>query len=170
MAGGGATQKTLYSFGWTVDELSQLNEDGCKLVVEISMLLDVLNEEDANLVGMNVAGRLSGLQDKLQAFIKGIIYIVHSNYYTTFSYLFLPVDVVRHQRIAATRVCGYDKPRAVQQKPYQCNKKPYALPVQCIPYSGMPEHQAWKIVNNVVLEMSKLGMEVAGKYMSKVHR
>ena len=40
------------------------------------------------------------------------------------------------------------------------NKKPYAVPVQCIPYAGMRESDIRQLINLLIKEM---GMKVAGK-------
>jgi len=43
------------------------------------------------------------------------------------------------------------------------NKKPYALPVQCIPYKGLSDSKVRQIANKVISEMAKRGMKVSGK-------
>lgn len=42
------------------------------------------------------------------------------------------------------------------------NKKPYAVPIQCLPYAGLKETDMRSMV---VQEMVKQGMKVAGKYV-----
>lgn len=42
------------------------------------------------------------------------------------------------------------------------NKKPYALPVQCVPYDGLKESEIRSLVSKLVKEMVRLGMKVAG--------
>ena len=49
------------------------------------------------------------------------------------------------------------------------NRKPYALPVQCLPYCGMNEKDIRRIISNLIREMVKLGMSVRGKYNVIVH-
>ena len=44
------------------------------------------------------------------------------------------------------------------------NHKPYALPVQLIPYAGMNQAQIRDVINNVISEISLLGMAVSGKH------
>ena len=41
-------------------------------------------------------------------------------------------------------------------------KKPYALPVQCIPYAGMPHQTLRTLLNTLVKEMVNRNMSVAG--------
>lgn len=63
----------------------------------------------------------------------------------------------RHQRTAATHIW------VVMVSPETTQSKPYALPVQCIPYKSLTAVSARSLVNDVVKEMVKRGMEVAGK-------
>ena len=44
------------------------------------------------------------------------------------------------------------------------NKKPYALPVQYVPYHSIRDHFIRDLSKNVKLEMTKLGMKAVGKY------
>ena len=53
---------------------------------------------------------------------------------------------------------------AVLISPEARNRKPYALPVQLIPYAGMNQAQIRDVINNVISEMSLLGMAVSGKH------
>ena len=43
------------------------------------------------------------------------------------------------------------------------DKKPYALPIQCLPYAGLKENDMRRIVTNIVKEMVGRGMKVRGK-------
>ena len=42
------------------------------------------------------------------------------------------------------------------------NHKPYALPVQCLPYAGMKEVDIRHLINSLIQEMVNLGMIVRG--------
>ena len=42
------------------------------------------------------------------------------------------------------------------------NKKPYAIPIQCVAYTGMTVAELRTIVNNIVSEMVKIEMKVTG--------
>ena len=42
--------------------------------------------------------------------------------------------------------------------------KPYALPVQCVSYTGMTVAELRRILNNIVTNMIKKGMEVTGMF------
>ena len=67
-------------------------------------------------------------------------------------------SITRHKRTAATHVL------VTMISPSERNVKPYALPVSCIPYTGLAEGKARKIINMVVKEMCKHGMKVEGVY------
>ena len=43
-------------------------------------------------------------------------------------------------------------------------KKPYALPVQCISYAGMKETDIRRLVTELIAEMINHGLKVAGTY------
>jgi len=42
------------------------------------------------------------------------------------------------------------------------DKKPYALPVQCLPYAGLKEMELRTIVSNLCKEMTSMQMKVSG--------
>ena len=51
------------------------------------------------------------------------------------------------------------------------DRKPYAIPIQCFPYAGLKEGDMRRLVTNIVKEMTKEGMEVAGKSsLSSLHK
>ena len=54
-----------YRLGWTVDELSRLNEDGRKMSVEVSSLLDKLGDASFDLTTANVPRKVSAVRNAL---------------------------------------------------------------------------------------------------------
>ena len=48
--------------------------------------------------------------------------------------------------------------------PEEHNRKPYAIPVQCIPYKSLSDSKVRELANNVIREMVKRNMKVAGIY------
>lgn len=84
-----------------------------------------------------MARKITGLQLSLTEFVKGL---------------------VKHQRTAATHIW------AILISHEERNAKPYALPVQCIPYVGLTDNQARELVNKVIQEMVNRGMRVAGMF------
>ena len=47
----------------------------------------------------------------------------------------------------------------------QHNKKPYAVPIQCVPYAGLKEVVIRNLVSALCKEMSHHGMKVSGTYI-----
>ena len=47
-------------------------------------------------------------------------------------------------------------------------KKPYAIPVQCIPHVGLQDQEVRAIANGIKLEMTKIGMKVEGKKLNSI--
>ena len=64
-------------------------------------------------------------------------------------------DLYRFKRTPATHIFVYMISSALR------NQKPYALPVQCVPYSTLMERDMQRMVN--ATEMVSHGMKVAGK-------
>ena len=50
----------------------------------------------------------------------------------------------------------------VMTSPKERNKKPYALPVQCLAYESLPDQAVLSIANKVVGDLAKRGIKVAG--------
>jgi len=68
----------------------------------------------------------------------------------------LHTGLSRQKRTAATHLF------VVMISPEGRQRKLYALPIQCVPYTGLTEKQAWVIVNKVIQEMHDRGMQVTG--------
>ena len=64
--------------------------------------------------------------------------------------------IIRHQRTTATHILVF----MISCK--ERRTKPYALPVQCIPYKGLGDMKIRKLANNVIQEMVNRNMKVAG--------
>lgn len=86
----------------------------------------------------NILSQLSSLCHKLTSFIKGI---------------------TRHQRTAATHVLVF------MISTEDRRKRPYALPVQCIPYKGLTDAKIRELVKKIIIEMTKRKMNIAGGYI-----
>lgn len=46
--------------------------------------------------------------------------------------------------------------------PAKRDRKPYAIPIQCVSYRGMSDAKLRKLVNQIVHEMHSRAMKVAG--------
>ena len=119
-------------------ELSELNEMGRKLYANITQLIAKINNNDAVWEVENVPCQLSIIRKDLVIFIKG---------------------VTRHQRTAATHVLVF------MISSEERRKKPYALPVQCLPYKGLADSTVRQLANKIIQEMSKRQMKVAGEVL-----
>ena len=139
LASGHATNQALFSLGWKVDELSRLAELGRNVHVRCKTTLDRLMSSDCDPVEENIPRQLSDLRSSAVSFIEG---------------------VTRSRRIPATHLLVF------MISPEDRQQKPYALPVQCVPYTGMPEHVIRTLANKVIREMNARGMKVAGNCVS----
>lgn len=135
-SGKSSSDKEMLSLCWSVDELGRLNESGRRLHVEIDVLLGLFDDSSTDFVQQNIAKRIAKLRDDLLPFIRG---------------------VTRHQRHVATHIL------VTMISPSQRNKKPYALPVSCIPYGSLTESKARTHIKTIITEMHRRKMKVAGK-------
>ena len=126
--------KTLFDAGWKVEELSRLMSLCQKLIATISQLIEVVPD---NSIDMIIAGQLSEMRDMVTTFIH---------------------DLSRHQRQVATHIF------VLMISCEQRDAKPYAIPVQCLPYKSINQQHMREIVNNLMQEMISTGMKVAGKF------
>ena len=129
--------KALFAAGWKVEELKNLVESCQTLIATVSSVKDVIANQDIDFVERNVARTLSKLRESLRTFIR---------------------DLSRHQRHVATHIFVFM---------ISCERrdiKPYAIPIQCLPYNSISQVQLRQLVCNVIKEMSSRGMKVAGEY------
>ena len=106
------------------------------LCVDIKLILEVLEDQGSDLAMVNVPCKLTLLKENLTSFTSGL---------------------TRYKRSPATHVL------VTMISPSERSKKPYAVPVSCIPYAGMPEKNARMIINSIVEEMHKKRMNVLGR-------
>ena len=135
LATGKASEQTLFSIGWKLEELKKLNDDGRKLLAEVRVLQDIIGDHTTDFVLENVPRRLTNFRRSVTSFVK---------------------EATRHHRVAATHVF------VIMISPEDRSQKPYAFPVQCLPYVGMPESTVRDLVNKVIKEMVARSMNVAG--------
>lgn len=129
-------EKTMVGICWDIKELESIVETSRKLYVDLQTVGDELAKSSAN-PGQNIAKKLTG--------IKG----------TTIS---LVKNISRHKRTAATHAL------VIMISPEERNHKPYAIPVQCLPYSSLTDKNVRHLMNLVIKEMVQRGMKVAGKF------
>ena len=131
-------EKELITLAWKVKELTELNDNGRKLHSDINHLINKIEQGRHLQVQENIPSQLMMNRQKLVSFIKG---------------------VTRHQRTPATHILVF------MISTEDRRKKPYALPVQCVPYKGLSDSKVRELANNVIQEMVKRKMKVAGMYM-----
>lgn len=107
------------------------------LVVDISSLIDKVKDDQCDLVKENVARKLTLLRTSLTDAVKMLS---------------------KHQRVAATHIF------VIMISTETRDRKPYALPVQCLPIQTLRDQQARDLANHVIAAMVQRGMKIAGEY------
>lgn len=121
---------------WTIKELGELNVMGRKLLGDITLLVAKVKNNNSVWTVENIPNQLQVIRRTLAAFIKG---------------------VTRQQRTAATHILVFMISEETRRR------KPYALPVQCLPYKGLADSKVRRLANEIIREMCKRQMKVAGK-------
>ena len=111
---------------------------GRKVLVKCQLIRERHASSECDAVAENIPRKLTDLRTEAVRFIEGC---------------------TRMRRIAATHLLVF------MISPESRNKKPYALPVQCIPYVGLSEDTIRGLANRLISEMTTRGMRVAGKNM-----
>ena len=135
---GSASQKTMLSLLWDLEELRHINEEGRKLRTAITIALDILRMPLDVQKQHNLPRKLGSIRSLMRDVIK-VLY--------------------RFKRTPASHMFVMMISSAFR------NKKPYALPVQCLPYAGLKESDMRRMVNTLTKEMVNQGMRVAGKHV-----
>jgi hypothetical protein len=128
-------QKSLFKLAWKVKELETLADNIRQLVVDIKILVERVNDHSYSLIANNVAGYLCSLRGRLTEAVKLI---------------------TKHQRTEATHIFVFMISSETR------NRKPYALPVQCLPIASLKDAQVRDLANNIVAVMKQKEMKVAG--------
>lgn len=102
-------------------------------MVDVNCLIDRIST--CNWIEDNIPARLTTLRKSATTFVRA---------------------ASRHKRTAATHVLIF------MISPEERNSKPYALPVQCIPYKGLSDSKVRELANVLIFEMTKRDMKVAG--------
>ena len=129
-------EKTLFKLAWQVKELQDLLLEVRNLTTELSVIRWKCQNESCDLVKENVASALTSLSKRLEEAVK---------------------KLSKHQRTAASHIFVVLISRESR------SRKPYALPVQCLPIRGLKDKQAREIANRIIAEMTERNMKVAGE-------
>ena len=135
------SEKELITLAWKVEELTEHNHNGRKLHNDINLLINKIKQCRNLQVQDNIPQQLMLNRQKLVSFIKG---------------------VTRHQRTPATHILVF------MISTEDRRKKPYALPVQCVPYKGLSDLKVRDLANKVLREMVKRKMKVAGMHVTRL--
>lgn len=133
----GSTDKVLFRLAWDLKELSSLNDMGRLLLADGEVLSDKASNPTYDKIRDNFASKLTAYRDKLTSFY---------------------ASVTRYRRTAATHIL------IIMISPEDRKKKPYAIPVQCVPYKGLKDMEVRELINKVIQEMVNRGMKVAGMH------
>ena len=158
-----ARDKELFNLGWKVGELSHLSEDGCNIMVEVTQVLELLNDDKSDLVALNMAKWLFELSVSLETMLKGTIYMFYlylMSLKLTSVYLSKDSIVTKEKQQLVFLIMISAEDRIV---------KPYALPIQLISYTGLEQTKVRAIINGVVAEMTRREMKVAGEILVCVY-
>lgn len=133
---GKSGEKMLVILAWKLKELTDLNEEGRQLNMIISSLIEKLHGDQCDVVQDNIPRQVSTLRERMYSFIRRL---------------------TRHKRTAATHILVF------MISPEDRRRKPYAIPVQCIPYRSLTDAKARELASMVIHEMIKRNMKVAGR-------
>ena len=103
---------------------------------------DHLDQPQSARLEFNLPRKLSGIRTHLQEVVKGVF---------------------RFKRTPATHIFVLMISSGLR------DKKPYAVPIQFFPYAGLKEVDMRRIVTQLVKEMVRNGMKVAGKFVILEH-
>ena len=125
----------MMQLAWNVKDLGDLNEHGRKIINESDEIKQKMHDSTYDKVVNNFAKKLSSFRESAKEFVK---------------------RVTKYKRISATHIL------VVMISPEERSSKPYALPIQCIPYKSLKDSEVRQIANRIVKEMVSRKMKVAG--------
>lgn len=139
-----SSEQTMFALSWDIKELTQLSIEVRSLREDIAAAVDVLSSPATNQQQLNLPRMLCSIRKNRANII---------------------TRITRFRRQPATHIFVLMISTELR------NQKPYALPVQCVPYAGLKEADIRMLINKLVTEMVALGMKVAGthNYLHCVH-
>jgi len=143
MKSGHSADQTMFSLSWDIEELKTLNSQGRAIHHELLACIECC------ALGLfeqhNIPRRLVTIRKQLVNFVK---------------------RTVHFRRTPATHIFVF------MLSSDRRDKKPYALPVQCLPYAGLTEVDMRRLISALCTAMVSHGMKVSGikitEYLCKV--
>jgi len=132
---GSSGDQTMFSLSWDIEELKALSNQGRSIHHDLLVCIDCCNAEQFDQ--LNVPRKLTTVRRQLLDFVK---------------------RTVHFQRTPATHIFVFMLSSNIR------DRKPYALPVQCVPYAGLKEVHIRRLITNLCESMNSYGMKVAGIY------
>lgn len=130
-------EKETLSLCWDIKELEGLTAKVRKIRPSLNGMIGLIRAPNFNFMEQNFPRKLGELRGRLTKFTKGV-YQFHR---TVATHMFV-IMISSESR----------------------TQKPYALPVQCLPYAGLKEKDIRQIVSTLLCEMRKRKMKVCGKF------
>lgn len=132
---GRTSDKVLHSLAWNIDDLTHLSDEGSKIIVELHWIKELADGPMDAYLKENVPRKLCVSRERLCSMLKG---------------------VYQFRRTSATHIF------VIMISTEKRTRKPYALPIQCIPYASLTDKGCRKLFDRVIQEMYNRGMKVAG--------
>ena len=129
--------KALFTAGWKVEELAQLVDRFQTAITTVRSVMDMVADPTVNQVDVNIARHLTNIRETVTCLI---------------------CDLTRHKHVPATHIF------VLMISSEDRDIKPYAIPVQCVPYRSITQQQLRQLVGNLIKEMMCRGMKIAGQY------
>ncbi|XP_065905627.1 uncharacterized protein [Dysidea avara] len=130
---GSRTDQTMFNLSWDVEELKWIFSEGRGICGDIHACIEHCTADLFQL--HNVPNKLTSIRSRLLQFVK---------------------RVEHFKRVPASHVF------VLMISAEQRNRKPYAVPVQCVPYAGLKEKDIRNLVSALCRQMIQYGMKVSG--------
>ena len=136
------TSEKLKKAAWNVDDYYQLYQTGQNILQDLNTILSDLDAASSHDIligdvpGMNIPLALTKVRSLLQSYLK---------------------DLFKKKRKPETDILVFLISESTR------SRKPYAIPVECIPHAGLQDQEFRAIADKIKLEMTKIGMKVEGK-------
>ena len=125
----------MFNLSWDVEELKWIFSEGRGICGDIHACIEHCTADLFQL--HNVPNKLTSIRSRLLQFVK---------------------RVEHFKRVPASHVF------VLMISAEQRNRKPYAVPVQCVPYAGLKEKDIRNLVSALCRQMIQYGMKVSGMF------